>query len=143
MVARKGVARCLGLATGALTVLSITMAGSAFATGPSGSKEHPRSHQVRCGAGTDTPVGVIYASPANGVEVCSDEDGSPIDGRIILDTGEGYASIDGDPSNSSFFAVPGRPRFADGFARVDSGGAHCDEDHRYWDSTTQEGECRP
>lgn len=134
----------------ALAALVVGLVSPAMATGPSGSTEHRRTRQVRCADGTATPVGAVYASPSgangkrsNGVEACSQDDALPIDGRIIVDTDEGYAALDGDPSNSETVAIPGRPEAANGFTRVDSSGAHCDEDQRYWDSTTQGGECRP
>ncbi len=136
--------------TATTAALLVGLATPAMATGPSGSTENRRTRQVRCADGTVTPVGVVYASPSgasgkksNGIDVCSQDDALPIDGRIIVNTDEGYASLDGDPSNSETVSVPARPEAANGFTRVDSTGVHCDEDHRYWDSTTQGGECRP
>lgn len=83
----------------------------ALADGPSGSKE--KNNVVKCGEGTDTPAGKLYAG-ANGVELCSDDNSSP-DGRVIVSFDGQYVAADGDSDNGQ----------ASGFARLDSSGPTC------------------
>ena len=96
---------------GAFVCALVFVPTAAFADGPSGSKE--KNNVVKCGEGTDTPVGRVYAGP-NGVELCSDDNSSP-DGRIIVSFDGQYAAADGDSDNGA----------AAGFARVDSSGVTC------------------
>lgn len=83
----------------------------AWADGPSGSKE--KNNVVKCGEGTDTPAGRLYAG-TNGVEVCSDDNSAP-DGRVIVSFDGQYIAADGDSDNGA----------AAGFARLDSSGLTC------------------
>lgn len=114
-----------------LGALLLTVA-PALADGPSGSHEEDGSpptwdNQVTCGAGTATPVGVIYAGP-NGVEVCNGGSGViPLQGRVIATTDDGgYIAADGDADN---------PAEARGWIRVDSSGVRCGDDAGRLDAT--------
>lgn len=98
----------------------------AWADGPAGSKE--KNNSVKCGEGSDTPAGRLYGG-ANGVESCSDDNGSP-DGRIIVSFDGQYASADGDKDN---------PEQARGFLRLDSSGPTCSTPQKQ-DSTAGPGE---
>lgn len=112
----------------ALLVFAVVAQGAtAWADGPSGSKED-KKNQVKCAEGTDTPAGRIYAGP-NGIETCSD-DGSAPDGRIIVSFDGQYISTDGDADNADMMA--------DGFIRLDSSGPSCG-DAKHTDSTKGPG----
>lgn len=100
-----------------LAVLILALAvqpAAAWADGPSGSKEDKKTKQVKCGEGSDTPAGRVYAAD-DGIEVCSDDNASP-DGRIMASRDGQFISVDGDPSNGED---------ANGFVRVDSSGVTC------------------
>lgn len=86
----------------------------AWADGPSGSKED-KKNQVKCGEGTDTPAGRVFAGPS-GIETCSDDNSAP-DGRVIMSFDGQYIAADGDADNAD--------QGADGWARVDSSGPTC------------------
>ena len=101
----------------AMLIAFVAAPGIASADGPSGSKE--RANQVKCGEGTDTPAGKLYAG-SNGIEVCSDDNAAP-DGRIIVDFSAQYAAADGDKDNGEQ---------ANGFVRLDSGGPTCGTDRK-------------
>jgi hypothetical protein len=117
--------------TGVLLVLGLA-AGPAFGHGPSGSHEEDGSpaawdNQVTCGAGTSTPVGVVYAGQ-NGAEVCNDGRGAvPVQGRIIVTSDQGgYVAADGDADNA--------PE-AQGWIRVDGNGVRCGDEAGRRDAT--------
>jgi hypothetical protein len=95
----------------AFVLVLIAQPAVAWADGPSGSKE--KNNVVKCGEGTDTPVGRVYAG-ANGVELCSDDNSSP-DGRVMVSFDGQYIAADGDSDNGA----------ASGFARLDSSGLTC------------------
>ena len=95
----------------ALVIALVAVPAIASADGPSGSKE--KSNQVKCGEGTDTPAGRVYAG-SNGIELCSDDNDAP-DGRVIVSFDGQYAAADGDNDNGQ----------ASGFARLDSSGPTC------------------
>src|SRR5688572_15265281 len=94
-----------------IAFMFVMLPATAWADGPSGSKE--KNNVVKCGEGTDTPAGRVYAG-ANGVEICSDDNSSP-DGRIIVSFDGQYIAADGDSDNGA----------AAGFARLDSSGLTC------------------
>jgi hypothetical protein len=112
----------------AIVLLVAAQPAVALADGPSGSKEDKKTHQVKCGQGTDTPAGKVYAG-SNGIEACSDNNSSP-DGRVIISFAGQFIAVDGDPSNSA----------GTGFVRVDSSGVSCGGDaKKKWDSTAGPG----
>jgi hypothetical protein len=104
--------------------LSIAAATGAWADGPSGS--HEDGNQLRCGIGTDTPAGRVYAGP-DGVELCNDiQTGMQVHGRVIVgnncDDGSAsgpcpYLAIDGASGGG---VLPGTAYF-----RLDSAGLRC------------------
>lgn len=113
-----------------LVVALMAIQGVALADGPSGSTENPKTHQVKCGQGTETPAGKVYAG-TNGVEVCSDNDSAP-DGRVIISFAGQFIAVDGDPTNSSFNGT--------GFVRLDGSGPSCGGDSKKkWDSSAGPG----
>lgn len=113
----------------ALIAFFLLPGAAAWAEGPSGSTEDNK-REVKCGEGTDTPAGRMYAG-ANGVEACSDSGEAP-DGRIIVDFSGQYASVDGDPTNGEN---------ANGFIRLDPSGPSCGNDQNYDSSKGAGGGC--
>jgi hypothetical protein len=83
----------------------------------------PGENQVDCNESGSTNVGgvgYVYAG-SNGAEVCGDEGSSlPVDGRVVVNTEEGYVAIDGDNNN---------PAPLNGYARLDGDGVHCGDDN--------------
>jgi hypothetical protein len=112
----------------AFVLLFAAVPSVAHADGPSGSKES--NNAVKCGDGTDTPVGRLYGG-ANGVELCSDDNASP-DGRIIVSFDGQYAAADGDKDN---------PQQAQGWARLDSSGPTCSTPQKQDSTQGPGGDC--
>lgn len=99
---------------------------------PGDAADDPGENQVDCNEQTSQNVGgvaFVYAG-SNGAELCAD-DGSqvPLDGRFIVTNEQGgYVAADGDNSN---------PPPANGYLRLDQGGAHCGDEFNQ-DSTANQ-----
>jgi hypothetical protein len=116
-------------------VFVLSIAGTAFAHGPSGSAEPKDSsgnqtNNTQCGDGQDVNGAKVYAQ-SNGAEVCNDGAALPAQGRVIVGidhhTGYPYMAIDGDRDN---------PDGAQGYVRGDlTGGVVCESGPNDQDAT--------
>lgn len=117
----------LTLLVAAAAVVALGAASPAMADGPSGS--HEENQTLTC-----APDSNVYAGD-DGIEICNDDDATPVQGRIIVTSDQGgYIAVDGDSSSGQVLG---------GYVRIDGNGLHCSSGDQEDSTTEEQPGCEP